>query len=1565
MKKYGLTARTARALSVLAAMAGLAAVPLAMSGCDTDGAVSAAREASAQGQEQAQEQPSARAEGRPVLLLTGGADGGSYAVELHSYQGGGITDALWRERPAGLGVSTAEGSPDGAALINLLTYSGASSVSAGPYLLIVTEAGSSQTRYRCGFTLGKGSNYIDWNSLAPMPDTGGGGVSGTSVPGTGLITLRNVRAGSFVTAEVYGYAGAVTGHLSASLRARWKAAIGRAAADGTEVGFRLEAAEGGLFADSGVYMLVVTERTPAAGLSAMRYNGAVVFTDGGAEVSLGALAEVPPDSRDGASDYRTISFVTDSAAVAPVFVPNNGAAAAPPEPAKHGAAFDGWFTEGGDRYGFGLPVTADITLNARWSGEYRTVNFADGGAIPAQYLSAGHFAAPPPQPTRADDAFTGWFADSGFGTPYNFSAPVTADIVLYARWSPMAAAVFDPQNEGSQERRTVKAGSRLAEPALPSRAGYVFEGWFMDGAADAWDFAADRIEADITLNAKWTFVPVASYGIMLDIGTVHTFADATEGYAAGGFAKAVGITNTGSGPTGDIAIIVSGTDAAAFTVSQAAISGGITASGGTASFTVAPAAGLRAGTHNATVTVTAANAAAANAADGGFGTCAFNVSFGVYAKTEYGIRLDASGTHFFPQLTAGYGQVSVKTVRIENTGYRDTGVLTVSVSTADFELSATTITSIPAGGYPASFSVSPKLGLAAGTHNATITVRAGAGTGASASFEVSFPVGAAKYGFSLDKADATHTFADATVGYSVTAAMTASVANTGNQGTGPLDIGLSGANPSAFSLSANTVSIPAGGDAVPFTVVPKPGLSAGTYTAAVTIAPALGSPSYNAGVAAKSFNVRFTVSAYGINLDLTAWTFPTAMTGYTPTPKTVRVSNTGSQATGTLNISLSGTNPQAFSLSKAQIAGIAAGAEATFTVAPAAGLSAGTYSGVVTVASASASANISARSFTVRFTAASAVYGIALSEAGTYVFPAATAPYGTQAAKTVFVTNTGSMNTGTLQVGLSGADASAFSLSKAQIAGIAAGSAPASFTVVPVMGLDVGLDEGKTYNATVRVSGGNNISASFNVSFTVNAEPTYGILLDTSSVSFPDAVEGYTQIDGSTVRISKTGNQPIGSLMLSSSSDNFTVTPAVITNALNETTFMIRPKTGLAAELSRDKTYETVVSVTGEHGISASLSASFTVKRRFYTVSFNLNGAAGTAPASQSIPRGNCAAEPDVPSYADWGFEGWFTEAGSGGREWNFLQDPVTEARVLYARWSVVVGFDANGGVGSAPPQTIAPGTRVTPPFVPTMTHYTFSGWYNNPASQGQPVSFSAPVYECLTFYAAWTPVTYTITMNRNEGYWEGAPGTYLANHGGPLPAVIGRNTYTAVYNTVFAIPDAPIIREGYSFQGWYTDSQLTNKVSSVTVTGNTQLYAKWQKEANVTVTLKMGLLRSTNSGIWTGYVYDVPYGGRLVDVPIDTAQAHLYDFSRNYSSNYIAATNGNRIALAFPLVRENRLEYYEYGTSGSTRFYWGYRFYSSTLLWGNFKWRAWRWGETTNLQKGLPPEPGWDKDFP
>jgi len=107
-----------------------------------------------------------------------------------------------------------------------------------------------------------------------------------------------------------------------------------------------------------------------------------------------------------------------------------------------GKALDYWSTTiGGTPFDFTQPITSDTDLYAVLKDAWK-VTFASrgGSSVLPQYVSAGETATPPsPAPTRMGYSFNGWTTDEAGTNPYDFSTPVTADLTLYAQWTPANA----------------------------------------------------------------------------------------------------------------------------------------------------------------------------------------------------------------------------------------------------------------------------------------------------------------------------------------------------------------------------------------------------------------------------------------------------------------------------------------------------------------------------------------------------------------------------------------------------------------------------------------------------------------------------------------------------------------------------------------------------------------------------------------------------------------------------------------------------------------------------------------------------------------------------------------------------------------------------------------------------------------------------------------------------------------------------------------------------------------------------------------------------------------------
>ncbi|MEQ6357131.1 leucine-rich repeat protein [Lysinibacillus sp. M3] len=200
----------------------------------------------------------------------------------------------------------------------------------------------------------------------------------------------------------------------------------------------------------------------------------------------------------------------------------------PSPPVKAGNTFEGWYKdkELTKAWDFDYDVVKnDITLYAKWSKASYIVTFeANGGSeVPSQSVEYGELIKAPSTPVKAGYTFGGWYKDKGLTDVWDFTKDaVTKNVTLYAKWtkdhtsgggsgggsdggSPNYKVIFDSNGGSKVPSQTVGYNDLGKAPATPVKEGYQFEGWYKDKEFNnAWDFAKDKVTADITLYAKWT-----------------------------------------------------------------------------------------------------------------------------------------------------------------------------------------------------------------------------------------------------------------------------------------------------------------------------------------------------------------------------------------------------------------------------------------------------------------------------------------------------------------------------------------------------------------------------------------------------------------------------------------------------------------------------------------------------------------------------------------------------------------------------------------------------------------------------------------------------------------------------------------------------------------------------------------------------------------------------------------------------------------------------------------------------------------------------------------------------
>ena len=140
--------------------------------------------------------------------------------------------------------------------------------------------------------------------------------------------------------------------------------------------------------------------------------------------------------------------------------------------------------------------------------------------------------------------------------------------------------------------------------------------------------------------------------------------------------------------------------------------------------------------------------------------------------------------------------------------------------------------------------------------------------------------------------------------------------------------------------------------------------------------------------------------------------------------------------------------------------------------------------------------------------------------------------------------------------------------------------------------------------------------------------------------------------------------------------------------------------------------------------------------------------------------------------------------------------------------------FTADGKT-FAQPQTINRGEKFTEPAEPPKENHTFAGWYNG----DEEFKFDADTTNApnvLNLVAKWDINKYTVQ--------------FVSDHGSFANQTI---EYGKLIETdKLTIPKV----EGYTFDGWYADNiHYTTKFDfSTPITGDTKVYAKWEKNAPV-----------------------------------------------------------------------------------------------------------------------------------
>ena len=203
-----------------------------------------------------------------------------------------------------------------------------------------------------------------------------------------------------------------------------------------------------------------------------------------------------------------------------------------------------------------------------------------------------------------------------------------------------------------------------------------------------------------------------------------------------------------------------------------------------------------------------------------------------------------------------------------------------------------------------------------------------------------------------------------------------------------------------------------------------------------------------------------------------------------------------------------------------------------------------------------------------------------------------------------------------------------------------------------------------------------------------------------------------------------------------------------------------------------------------------------------------------------------------APSRVGYAFDGYF--ASSAPESTQYYSSRMTSAHIwditdseptLYAHWTPAVYSISYKNVDNEILKnpttfTIADDVTLTSPV---KSGYVFVGWFDALTGGTEVPSIKAGTSANVALYARWTPEVYTITYNVGAG-----------THDNPT-------TYDIESAVVLKAP----VQEGYTFGGWYANSDYTGDPITAIAVGSKDdiaLFAQWNRDGyTITYTLNEG----------------------------------------------------------------------------------------------------------------------------
>lgn len=279
--------------------------------------------------------------------------------------------------------------------------------------------------------------------------------------------------------------------------------------------------------DGSVYNIQIVNKNDYAGVVTPTSTNYVKFnywTVNGEQVDLTTYALTTNTTFvANVSYYYDVKFMIDTEVFNSQIVEKDTFAVLPEAPTKDGYAFDGWTSNGIDIVDVtSIAITQNTTFTAKFTKIHNVTFIYEDSTLATQTIKNGEYAQSVEVENTDYKKFNGWLLN---GTIVDLTSyKITADTILTASvtYSYDVTFIVDDTVYSTQ---IVETGKYVSVPTVPTKDGYVFDGWSINGI-DIVDLTINSVNSNIVYYALFSLDNAGYYS--LDGEKLYSWSDLTS-----------------------------------------------------------------------------------------------------------------------------------------------------------------------------------------------------------------------------------------------------------------------------------------------------------------------------------------------------------------------------------------------------------------------------------------------------------------------------------------------------------------------------------------------------------------------------------------------------------------------------------------------------------------------------------------------------------------------------------------------------------------------------------------------------------------------------------------------------------------------------------------------------------------------------------------------------------------------------------------------------------------------------------------------------------------------------